>query len=1846
MRNRLIAIALVIILALSLLPPINAFADTGTAVSLSLSNNATGSLKEGDQVTVTLNVGSNTGVNGLQIFLTYDSSVFSYVSKQTGSAIQNDVLNGDLSVTYNVASAGNFIMLVTKGDGTAFSNTGTYVTFVLQVKTGVTAGSKPIGFSTAIPDNTAYSLGGATYDVASLTGTSVTVDIPATGISLTAAGGATSIAGIGGTLQMTAAVLPPNAVQPASQSDYTWLSSNPSAATVNANGLVTAIGAGTTNITASYGAFTSNGYSITVSLSDLSGTLGITGDAKVGETLTASLSGAGAPSSGVIYKWYVGGSETSSHTGSTYAIVPGDVGKTIVCKATHADYSGFVASSATAAVIAAEQNAPGAPTLNLKTNSSIEIAAPALPAGAPEGAALEFGYTKTAGAGNVASWGPSLAFTGLDANTTYYIYARCKEITGYKPSAASSALEVTTDKTAHALSVSCDPAAGGTASASKSTAAVGDEITIAAVPGADYYFDRWEDTAASDKVAFANASAPSTTFTMPDRDVAIKAYFLEKIGTVIAGASNQTYTYDGNYKPYNIAGVTIREDNVGAAEVSGPGVYLQISYYNGYTGGAPTTSFIDGPKDAGDYTVALGFLGDTTHKAAVTLYMKLTINKASQAAPVAPVASDITANGFTYTPVVGQAYAITASATAPTAGDVLWGNAAASADPVTITTLSPGTIYYLHTYLPEKANYEASAAATSGAINTLDTFSFDVTPSAVYFFSRTGAAAVDSAETITITTQGTGVYTDIGAVLSGTDASAFTFGTLAATAGANDTLTFTIEPKTDTVLSAEKTYHATLTISYKEAGAGAFASAKQVVLNVTYEVKNKIDVTINPVGTASDGKYTYSASPVAPYTTIGAATYTPVSGVGAFNEVYNYLYTSTGATPAYSSGTAPVNVGTYQLVISVPDANPDYMGSKTIPFEITKKGLTVTGLTAASKVYDGTTAATISGGTLNGVAAADAGGVSVAMPVSGTFADHDAETDKVVTFAALVLSGSRAGNYTLTQPGSLTADISAKPVTATVSIADKTYDATTAATANVTVSADQICSGDVLAVTGVTAAFNSADAGSNKAVTVIVSAAGWGNANYQVTIPTSATGNILKRALNIIFSASYTHTYDGLAKSVEATVAAADATTGLVGGDTAAATVRTTYAKQLSADPVYGVPTASAPIPAGVYKLGAEVVIAGGNYLIGTLTDPALLTINKGTLALTPQNYPVAFVNTVEQNKALSGLALTPNVAGTYTVDSYSDPNGILAAAPAVSGGNLKFMIATGLSDAMVGKTATVTIKFTPSTADTYNEQTVTVTITLADDTYTNTLVGTLPTQIKLGQEIDLTGIKLRTVFGSGIPAEELFVSDSAKVVIVNGYDKNATGAGALGLKTITFTALGNANRTYTHTVNVVDQLSGAALTITPPSKLTYDAYAAAALDLSGGAFSPVWMSGLPTGAGSALAVSMLTYPNGMTAAQMLSTIGTYTITVKYIFEGVTQTATFDVTVKLPASGIGTSPNGHNVGVQEKPNDPATPMTYTNAATSSPVSPSAVDITLNALTDAAARTVLDGLANAQAGFGSATRRAYFDLDFSTGSDEVIVGGGILTMTIPYPYGSNSGDMFAMVLRYPDGTSKAVVPGRTQYGLTFDAAGDVEIIIGWYTPSAPLPETESQTVFWENVRKAILNAPAGATITAYAGFYDQMPVSVMIAIKDRGVTLVINSAWGKLLKIDKTNALIPEYGRVYYPLSYLFDNLKDSTKTSTSGGSYGTVTVLLPPQTGDDTVVLYPYGMTDKNAGFLDGIWTGSTDETLVGDGITIMDSERVMDDSFYYGLLLIAAALLLAGAAWFTSGTKRRTKAN
>jgi phage-related protein len=95
--------------------------------------------------------------------------------------------------------------------------------------------------------------------------------------------------------------------------------------------------------------------------------------------------------------------------------------------------------------------------------------------------------------------------------------------------------------------------------------------------------------------------------------------------------------------------------------------------------------------------------------------------------------------------------------------------------------------------------------------------------------------------------------------------------------------------------------------------------------------------------------------------------------------------------------------------------------------DITGATLTVVGIVAENKVYDGTTVATLilDGATGIGVVSGDDVTVN-ADGVAGAFSDAEVGTNKLVTVSGLTLIGADAAHYTLTQP-TTTADITPAP---------------------------------------------------------------------------------------------------------------------------------------------------------------------------------------------------------------------------------------------------------------------------------------------------------------------------------------------------------------------------------------------------------------------------------------------------------------------------------------------------------------------------------------------------------------------------------------------------------------------------------------------------------------------------------------------------------------------------------------------------------------------------------------------------------------------------------------------------
>ncbi|MDP9898022.1 YDG domain-containing protein [Variovorax ginsengisoli] len=181
--------------------------------------------------------------------------------------------------------------------------------------------------------------------------------------------------------------------------------------------------------------------------------------------------------------------------------------------------------------------------------------------------------------------------------------------------------------------------------------------------------------------------------------------------------------------------------------------------------------------------------------------------------------------------------------------------------------------------------------------------------------------------------------------------------------------------------------------------------------------------------------------------------------------------------------------------------------------DIAAKVITVTA-TGLGKTYDGTTAATatLAG---NGVIGNDA----VSFSGTATLADKNVGTGKAVTVAGIASSGADAGNYTFNTTAATTADVAAKTINVDATGIGKTYDGTTAATANL--ASAGVIAGDTVNFSG-TASYADKNVGTGKTVSIAnIAASGTDAGNYMLAnTGASTTADIAAKAIAVTASSA------------------------------------------------------------------------------------------------------------------------------------------------------------------------------------------------------------------------------------------------------------------------------------------------------------------------------------------------------------------------------------------------------------------------------------------------------------------------------------------------------------------------------------------------------------------------------------------------------------------------------------------------------------------------------------------------------------------------------------------------------
>jgi hypothetical protein len=229
----------------------------------------------------------------------------------------------------------------------------------------------------------------------------------------------------------------------------------------------------------------------------------------------------------------------------------------------------------------------------------------------------------------------------------------------------------------------------------------------------------------------------------------------------------------------------------------------------------------------------------------------------------------------------------------------------------------------------------------------------------------------------------------------------------------------------------------------------------------------------------------------------GSGTALTVSGSGTIAPTTIYVRLAATATVAGSPYTG-------NIVLSTAGANSVTVA--TASSTVAAKGLTITGLTGNDKVYDGTNTASFTGvAALNGVLAADASNVTLGGTPVAVFASLSAAHGVAIAASGYTISGTAAGNYSLTQPA-LTASITPKALTVTgAAVTSKVYDGTTAAV--ITGMLTGILGSDVVVLQG-TGTFASPDGGTGITVISTSTLTGAQSGDYTLIQPTGLKGTI------------------------------------------------------------------------------------------------------------------------------------------------------------------------------------------------------------------------------------------------------------------------------------------------------------------------------------------------------------------------------------------------------------------------------------------------------------------------------------------------------------------------------------------------------------------------------------------------------------------------------------------------------------------------------------------------------------------------------------------------------------------
>ena len=830
--------------------------------------------------------------------------------------------------------------------------------------------------------------------------------------------------------------------------------------------------------------------------------------------------------------------------------------------------------------------------------------------------------TFVTGYNNLTISGSPFTITGLSPETQYYF--RLRAVDGSKISSNSDTVGFKTGATPPTLT------AGG-----PTTLCGGGSVDLSYTVGNPNYTYTWY----KDGNSFTHSGTTYTATTSGSYQVSVTTLdnietFSNSIVVTInpipaaPTAGSNTYTYDGTFK----------------TATATPPMGATLVWYDAPTGG----NVISAPsqKNAGTYTAWVASLQNGCESATRT-EVTLTIN---------PLALNFNAVAN------NKAYNATTAATGSinllnvVAGDVVSATGTFTFDNKNVGTGKTVNVTGITLSGADAANYTIVSSTTTTADISPASLTLNLTPNNKVYDGTTAAtgtitlSGVFAGDDVNVT--GTFAFSDknvgnnktvtaSGITLSGADA-----GNYLTPTPYNTTADITPLLLSLTVTANNKQYDATtaatgtITLNNAITGDAVAATATFAFLDKNVGTGKTVNVTGIALTGADAGNYTL------PYTsTTATADITAVAltvNATANNKTYDGTTDATGTLSLtgvlvgdvvnITGGTFTFNnknVGTNKPVTvtgySLTGADA---GNYTVPASvnttanISALGLTFT-LSANNKTYNGTTAATGTI-TLNGVISGDV------VSATGTFAfaDKNVGTGKTVNVTGIALTGADAGNYTVANSGSTTANIIPLALTYTISANNKVYDGTTAGSGTITLT--NVITGDNVTANG-TFTFASANVGTGITVTVSsITLSGADASNYTITPSAITSANITPLVITVTANAQ-TKVYGSADPALTYTY-----TPSLIGGDQFSGAL----SRQLGEN-------------VGTYTITQGSLSLPGNYSI---------TYNSANLTITPKTLTVT-----ADNKSKCQGDPNPALTITYSGFEFSDGPSSLTTEPTAS---------------------------------------------------------------------------------------------------------------------------------------------------------------------------------------------------------------------------------------------------------------------------------------------------------------------------------------------------------------------------------------------------------------------------------------------------------------------------------------------------------------------------------------------------------------------------------------------------